>query len=257
MIKLSVIIPYTHGDALRAGAYLQLTRCIQAQTMQDFEVIVVEQDMGNCAIPNFFSINNQRHIVVKDPKNRAFNKSWLVNIGIKNAQSENILMVDADSLFGKDYFQYGFDVMQNGSFGFWHGYNWIILLPGNDNPVTRVVRHKNIQSSGGTWWTTKEYFWDWLGGMNENYFGYGREDSDLWIRADDVNEHSGIPELNYPLTHQYHHWVVNDVKDAPEYRKNCQIWKNTKRDPQKIIDKLKQADLGNKEHPTLIDVEIY
>ena len=191
MTKLSVIIPYTHGDELREQAYFRLRQCIQAQTMQDFEVIIVEQDMGN--IPPYFFTNNQRIIVVKDPQSRPFNKSWLVNIGVKNASSNNILVVDADG---------------------------------------------------------------WLGGMNENYFGYGREDSDLWIRADYINQYSGIPEIKYPLTHQYHHWVVTDTKDAPDYRKNCEIWKATKRDPQKIIDKLKQADLGNIEHPTLIDMEI-
>ncbi|KKL78066.1 hypothetical protein LCGC14_2028580, partial [marine sediment metagenome] len=168
--------------------------------------------------------------------------------------SDNILMVDADSLFGKEYFEKILNKSQDLSWShpFFHGYNWIVLLPGRDNPVTRVSPHLGIASSGGVWFTTKTFF-NKIGNMNENYFGYGREDSDLWIRASSLLY--GIPELSYPLTHQYHHWEVMDSSKDPNYQKNCRLWHYTTHKTDEVIKKLINADLGNPKEPTLIDME--
>ena len=159
-------------------------------------------------------------------------------------------MLDADVAFGKYYLDQVWKFKKLLWRKFFHGYNWIVLLPGRDNPTTRISKHISICSSGGSWFVDRKFFFETLGGMNENYFGYGREDSDLWQRANFILK-GKIPELNYPIVHQYHNWeVVN--QDNPIYQKNNSLWHYTKSHREEIIEKLKKVELGNAEKPTLI-----
>ena len=213
-IKLSVIIPYTHSeDTNRILALKNLWNSIESQTMQNFELIVVEEtEKWKIKLPYCcnYSKRVNKYCPLSDPMERLFNKSWCINVGIKQAQSNKVLIIDADCIFGKEYFENVLNFSKKYSL-FFNGYNWIVLLPGRDNPVIRISHHEDIKSVGGSWFIDRFFFFDKLGGMNENYFGYGREDSDLWLRVNYVL--NSIPEIDYPLTHQYHHWEVVNQND--------------------------------------------
>ena len=260
MKSLSVIIPYRRNDLTRQILIEQLLFCLKAQTMQEFELIVVEDTMGR-GMSTIKNSRIDRVVATTDPKYRGFNKSWCINVGINKAKCDNIIVLDADILVGKEYlekvleFKAQNDVFTKTGLEFFHGYDWIVLLPGKDNPITRVMHHKDISSTGGSWFTTKSFFWNRIGGMNENYFGYGREDSDLWNRVDYITI-SPILNLPYPLTHQYHDWEVKNGSHDKIYQKNCLIWHYTKDNTKDVIRKLKKTSLGKLEGPTLIDIGI-
>lgn len=256
-MKMTVIIPYTAtNDSLRLEAFNNLIKCIEAQKSKEYELIIVE-DLRGKSQSNFPGFSKKQGsisklITVNDPQRRPFNKSWIINIGVKAAIYHNVFVIDADVLFGNTYFERILDFAQIHPM-FFHGYNWIVLLPGRDNPITRVSPHQYISSTGGTWFANKNFYFNQLGGMNENYFGYGCEDGDMWSRASYLL--NGIPEMNYPLTHQYHHW--HEANGAnPLNPDRAKLLNYTKNHTKEVIEKLKQIKLGNSNFPTLINIGI-
>jgi len=248
-MRMSVVIPYAKGDQLREEAFNRLMESVRVQTLLDYEVTVVEDGRGgNGHFAYKKHVNN--YILLNDPQKRHYNKSWCVNAAIRQSAYDHVLVVDADSLFCKDYFQIVYDYAQDHHM-FFHAYNWIALMPGRDNPVLRMSKHKNIQSTGGTWFTNKHWFFDKLGGMNENYFGYGCEDGDTWFRASYLLNH--IPEVDYPLIHQYHHWHEAGGNN-PLNTNRSEILNYTQKHPQEVINKLIAAQVGKSSGPTVIGI---
>lgn len=261
-MKFSVVIPYMRkeSDPNRLLGLQHMFASLKAQTLPAHEIIVVEEteDLNcykqpNAGFPYAFDIS--QHILLKHNKELGFNKSWCINVGIQKACNNDIIMLDAEMIFGKEYFQIIADYIQQfkrtPGIRFCHGYDWIVLLPGRDNPVTRIRHHSTIEASGGSWWTEKDYFFNILGGMNENYYGYGGEDGDLYCRAKHLSMKSGysdVPMLPYPVGHYYHHW-------EPLSQKAHASW-NTKKNPQAVIKRLCEVNLGNTEQPTLINMDL-
>jgi predicted glycosyltransferase involved in capsule biosynthesis len=272
MINLSVIIPYCYGgDEQRLTALENTFKCIKAQTMTDFEIIVVEE-LVKVEKPSFpYCDNINQFIVLKDPEKRWYNKSWCINVGTKKAISENILVLDADVIFGKEYFKFIIEFAKNHKF--FHGYSWIALMHGKDNPIIRIKPHSDtpfnvnetqkvddkngmygVWATGGSWFFDKTFYWNVLGGMNENYFGYGGEDGDMYQRVKHIFNNK-IPELNYVIVHQYHNWhPENGANPIVDYQKMSTLSHITAKNPQLIINKLKEKELGKIQCPTLIEM---
>jgi predicted glycosyltransferase involved in capsule biosynthesis len=252
--KLSVIIPYCYGgDEQRLIALENTFKSIKAQEMTDFEIIAVEE-LVKTDKPTFpYRDNINQFVTLKDPEKRWYNKSWCINVGIRKASTENILILDADIIFGKDYFQSILDYAQ--THNFFHGYNWIVLLPGRDNPVTRIKRHRDVWATGGSFFTTKDFYWNVTGGMNENYFGYGGEDGGFYQRLLHIFN-KNIPEIDYPIAHQYHHWHPDNGANPFVAKIVTELSSKESKYPAIIIEKLKQVSLGNVATPTLIDMKI-
>jgi len=260
-MKFTVVIPYCYGgDELRITAVKNLLDSIDAQYHRDFEVIVVEQlvKVKERSFP--FVSRVKEVIVIKDPWDRWFNKSWCINVGVKSVTTDNVLIIDADSLFGREYFSLVLDFAKKHEF--FHGYSWIVLLPGRDNPLVRIRPHSDreiytpdkmygIYATGGTWFTSTKFYWETLGGMNESYFGYGGEDGDMWSRVNYVFK-GQIPELDYPIVHQYHHWHPADGANPLDLEKMRAISAVTAENPELIIQRLKEVQLGDRACPTLI-----
>ncbi|KKL18245.1 hypothetical protein LCGC14_2477470, partial [marine sediment metagenome] len=133
------------------------------------------------------------------------------------------------------------------------------LLPGRDNPYLRIHTPRTISCLVACWYCNKDYFWDIFGGYNEDYYGYGREDSDIWHRAKALL--GEIPNLDYCLVHPYHHWHPDNGAnplDRDNKRGNA-ILKKCMEKPEEIRQMLlaKKDELGNIEHPTFIHGENY
>lgn len=253
--ELSLIVPYTYGDELRQKAIFHCINSIKAQIYRGYELIIVEEILGSQSESKFpYPRKVDKHIILKDAC-RGFNKSWCINVGIKQAKYDNAVIIDADVIFGKEYLNELLKFKKNCPL-FFSGYNYIILLPGRDNPVVRIKTHFSIKAMGGIWFTDRNYLFKTLGGMNENYFGYGGEDNDLYERARNILE--TIPAMPYPVAHQYHHWRIDPIKRqtkdlSGEYKKNLKLLRQgTSRYSEEIIDRLKNAKLGNPKCPTEI-----
>jgi FkbM family methyltransferase len=246
-MSLSVIIPYTFGDTLRETNLANLLNSINAQSLPNFELIIVEELVDSTTeekAPYHPKIN--KYITLKD--HRKFNKSWCINVGVRNCKYDNILVLDADMLFGKDYFSKVMDFSKLYP-KFFNGFNYISLMPGRDNPVCRILPFNNQTIIGGSWFTNKNFFFDELGGFNEDYFGYGGEDNDTGERVKYLLKK--IPELPYPIIHQYHDWHIPTGANPLNPNRMAYLLE-ARKNPANVIAKLKSKKLGNSNYPTLI-----
>lgn len=254
-LEVSVIVPYSRQDESRIPALVNLLNCIKAQDLKEintgkknWEFIFIEQDTGE----NYQNVKEytkgiaDKHIVVSYPG--PFNKSWCMNVAARHANSDWLCFVDADMLFGKEYLYYSVIWKDNRPIKYFGGWNWILKLPGRDEPILRTVRSTSL-TAGGVFWCRKDFFWE-VGGMNENYFGYGGEDNDFWCRINASmgdEKSNNIPCCDYPMAHTYHH---NSVPSPERFY----FLDRTSQNPKRVIDKLKAVKLGQEHGPTVIDM---
>lgn len=244
-MKYTIIIPYmcNHEDKekFREKNLLNLLNNLHDQTDKNFEIFVIEFTADNKKYFSYDSLIN-KHMLLTDT--RPFNKSWCINVAMKNTNTEGNFIMDADMLFGNDYTSKLFNYAN--SHDFFCGYTIITTMVGRDDTEARTSHiHKNMQAMGGVWYTTKTFFWNKLAGMNENYFGYGAEDNDAYCRAEALL--GSIPAMLYHLKHQYHHW-------APPSENRMDILDVTKFKPNMITGRLSRKILGNSKRPVLIDI---
>jgi glycosyltransferase involved in cell wall biosynthesis len=242
----SIIIPWKAGNPQRQKNFTNVLSCLGSLLYSEYELIVVEQSEENFTSFNTLSIT---HIKLKG--NFAFNKSWLINVAAKQAKNDDLIIWDADTLVDDDFLiRVDLELLDTRSiFVCW---NKMIAYAGRDNPKERIVHSKEIRTMGGIWYTHRDFLTS-LGGMNENYFGYGGEDSDLYLRACWMLQQPEIDTMDYVIRHQYHDWEYIDHSTTPTYVK---ILNQTRNNPSRIIHQLKKADLGNPEQPTLIKLEV-
>jgi hypothetical protein len=145
--------------------------------------------------------------------------------------------------------------MNNPDFKFFCAYLYLKLLPGKDNPTDRLVSSKYLEAIGGAWFCYKDFFFNTLGGMNENYFGYGAEDNDMWWRVQywytkvfNNGEQYPIPMLPFNMEHQYHDW-------APFTSERYDMLNKTRNHPDIVLKRLVEAQLGKESGPTLIKTD--
>jgi len=109
----------------------------------------------------------------------------------------------------------------------------------------RQAKFEAMMAMGGVWYVNRDVFFEKVGGMNELYFGYGAEDNDAWYRVSHVI--GKVHTMPYHLIHQYHDWAF----PSPT---RMSILETTMKHIPEVIQRLKNADLGNPKHPTLIDI---
>lgn len=254
MPQLSVIVPLYGFDPNREQALQMCLKSLEAQDLhgvvdgvrtenKDFEAIIVEQECDK----GFHDIPAARHLThIKLPAQRAFNKSWCMNVAARATNSDSLFFVDVDMMFGKSYLSKV--AYFKGNKKFFIGWQFITFLPGKDEPIIRTV-DPSILTAGGAFFVDKTFFWE-MGGMNEGFFGYGGEDNDFWVRANlalGARGQMNVPAMPYALVHWYHDWAV----PSPERF----FWLDrTAQQPAKMIQKLRRYNLGQREGPVSIDV---
>jgi glycosyltransferase involved in cell wall biosynthesis len=257
-VELSVIIPLYGFQPQREEALRKLLAAIEAQDLRvcdaqnnpteekNFEVIVVEQAaVKNC----FHMLENKpwlRHITLPDQE-KGFNKSWCMNVAAKASRCPWLVFLDVDMIFDKNFFG-KINYFRQDNPTYFTCWQYIVSLPGKDMPIAKII-DPGIMTAGGAFFIDKPVFWQ-VGGMNENYYGYGGEDNDFWVR---INLHLGdkgknnIKHMPYALGHWYHDWA----EPSPErfYHLNRTI-----QHPDKVTSRLKRLALGNVNGPTPLDV---
>jgi len=241
MMPLSIIIPWKASKEQRVDNFKKLLKCIDAQVYRNFEVIIVEQHT-----PSSLKTDIESTIVLNtDYEN--FNKSWCINVGARQSKYNQLVIMDADSLFETDFFDAITKFCLNSPiFLCW---NSLVTEKGRDNPNVRVIDPKNLRTLGGIWSSDKDFFFNQLGGMNESYFGYGGEDNGAHERACFILGRQNLYAMYYTIRHQYHHWErPNELTQK--------YFAIERSNPQRIIEALKRVGVGNPLHPTPLNMEI-
>lgn len=241
---LSVIIPYTMGDDTRQSALCHLMGCIKRQTFKNYELILAEVVCD--PVLGMACCRGDNHIILRQP--RPFNKSWCVNVAVRQSQFDRILVLDADIQFEEDYFQKIFDFSQdNKNELFFNGFSSVRLQKGRDNLEERIGYPTDIKAAAISWYATKSFFWS-IGGMNEKYYGYGAEDQDIWERARyKMNYYNTVPSMPYEIIHTYHHWHPKE-SNFPLNERRVYLLNETLKDVNAEIERLK-TNLGGQEEP--------
>jgi predicted glycosyltransferase involved in capsule biosynthesis len=250
-IELSIIIPLYGFQPQREEALANTLKAIDAQDFlrkgtneRRYEVVVVEQASPKSHI--FPQRQHFRHITLP-AQEAGFNKSWAMNVGARNSTTSSLVFLDVDMVFDKTYFNKinQFKRLHRDYFTCWQ---YIVTMPGKDNPVARIIT-QDILTSGGAFYVDRDFFWR-AGGMNENYFGYGGEDNDLWVRVNRLlgsKEGHNVPSMPYALAHWYHDWAAPSPDRFYPLNRTNQF-------TNEIMARLQKAKLGNVSHPTPIDI---
>jgi hypothetical protein len=243
----TIIIPYTFNkediEEFREKNFKLLLENLHKQKYQDFVITIAEQvKLNENSFLRYRDLITNNILLKYDG---GFNKNWILNCALRESKTEQNIIIDADMDFDYRYLAKLNEFAK--THDFFCGYTRITSLVGRDNPLERTLTfHANMVAMGGSWYTTKDFFWNKLGGLNELYENYGAEDNDTYYRAKAIL--GEVPAMNYPVIHRYHHWA----KASP---RRMSILETTKKYPEIITERLKKVNLGNSEYPTLINIE--
>lgn len=268
-MKLSIIIPTAGNDDLRNRNFKECLKCISQQTFKDFEVIVVEQTLDGNFYKKSDSIIDYKHIGIKDPQDRGFNLSWCRNVGARKSIGDIIVLMDSDFVFENEYFSTISEFEGNFAAGA-DTYYWC----NTEDPTREWLRTKNFdifRRSGGEYRDPvfkfrsmsrgcgygailvykRSWFWDIMGGYNENFFRYGWEDKattemiKILLGKDDES----MDRIPYEAAHLNHR-----SKDIRNLNVNEDLFKKfTSMDQYTLSNILKESAMGKDHSPTIIN----
>jgi glycosyltransferase involved in cell wall biosynthesis len=267
-MKLSIILPTGGNDHLRNRNFNECLTCIKNQTFVDYEVIVVEQSLDNNFYKQSNSIIPYKHIGIKDPQNRGFNLSWCRNVGAREAQGEIIVLMDSDFVFENNYFQVISEFKGEFAAGA-ETYYWCNM----EDPTTEWLRTKDFNTFrkqgaghrdpvfkfrsmsrgcgyGAILVYNKEWFWNTMGGYNENFFRYGWEDKATteMIKSLLSRDDESMYRIPYEAAHLNHR-----SKDVRNMNINESLFNSfTSMDQFELSNRIKEANVGKRSCPTTI-----
>ena len=261
-LEFSIIIPWKSGNPLRELALANLLNNLAVQeTPESREPVIFELIIVQHVVPGeqYRQIQDLVPMKLRDrsPQNHyitlsypsAFNKSWCMNVGARQARYPHLIFMDADSLLGADFIRtikYHIRSTPPPKNSIMFCWNYLIKLPGRDEPISRHVRPDTTMAMGGIWYAKKDFFFDRFGGMNENYAGYGGEDNDAYERAKCLMDIPAPVAIPYPLAHQYH--------DNEPPSGTVSLWEKARRNPGTVCERLRQAGVGKRTTPTIINM---
>lgn len=259
---LSVVVPVMGNCLYRKRALVAVFDAIQRQSFSDYEVIVVEQYVEEMFWDDVVGGGTAaKYIPVKD-SSTSFCLSWCRNVGARAASGSVIVLLDADVVFGDDYF-YCIANAFNPSIGHMVGWRRCIYLneQGSREYLSEFVFRTDqapqlVQfdvnvglhgggGCGGVIVFDRRFYFDFFGGYNENYLKWGREDKDAMYRAMALTGRFNF--LGYDVLHLYH----------PVRRKlrSAEVWyRYAKSNPLEVSSLLVAATLGKTNRRTIVDL---
>lgn len=264
-MRLSIIIPTAGNDQQRNRNFDQCISCINEQSFRDFEVIVVEQSLDGKFYKNNLPFKS---IQIRDPHDRGFNLSWCRNVGAREAEGDIIVLMDSDFVFEKDYFKTISEYTGNFAAGaetyYWCNtedptIQWIrqrdfnIFRSKGAGPRDEVFKFRSMTRGcgyGAILVYNKDWFWNSFGGYNENFFRYGWEDKAATetIKIILGRDDESMDRIPYEAAHLNHR-----NKDVRNMNVNERLFQTfTKMDQAELVKSIKEAGVGNKNHPTTI-----
>ncbi len=205
--ELSVVIP--HRGAERVGHLLATLKTIAGQRNVRLECIVVEQDNQSeiaSLLPPWV-----RHVLC--PLHQAggrFNRSHAFNAGLRHCRAPAALLHDNDMLIPADYCRsilhtiaLGYQAVNLKRFVFYLDESTSLAIMSRPDcsldtaPPLEIVQ--NLEAGGSVAITTEAY--RSIGGMDEEFQGWGGEDNEFWDRATLLSRWTwGL----FPIVHLWH-----------------------------------------------------
>lgn len=208
---LSVIIPIGGKD--RTHHLQKVLQSIHAQNYEPYEVLISEYGTGPKYYAQHYSEPTRYLYTEGGPK---FNKAIAMNKAFMAARYQICVLVDADIVLPRKYLRHiavhmeGFDacfLLKRVL------HTWVIQkLKHNQMPPVSSIRSDNF--NGASLAVTKDAY-ERIGGMCEEFEGYGYEDLEFWDRLRrlcTLNKDRRFDVLHLDHKHPAHYdkeWVVN------------------------------------------------
>jgi glycosyltransferase involved in cell wall biosynthesis len=269
-MKLSIVIPTGGSDHLRNRNFNECLLAIKKQRFNDYEVIVVEQSLDGNFYKSSNTILNYKHVGIKDPQNRGFNLSWCRNVGAREAQGEIIVLMDSDFVFESDYFtvisEFKGEFAAGAETYYWCNTEdptseWLrtrdfnIFRRRGAGPKDPVFQFRSMSRGcgyGAILVYNRKWFWESMGGYNENFFRYGWEDKATteMIKALLGKDDESMLRIPYEVAHLSH--MSKDVRNMNS--NEALFHKFTRMNQTDLSKMIKESAVGKKSGPTLINI---
>ncbi|MDX1477595.1 MAG: glycosyltransferase family 2 protein [Saprospiraceae bacterium] len=208
MPRLSIVVTFRNRNLERVQRFLA---SIDHQSYRDFELIFV--DYGSDApFAEAVEAETGRYgwctHVYNDTRGMLWNKSHAINTGMRLAQGEYVLSTDIDLIYTRDVLN---NAMQHADPGR-QLFSLAFMLPETFSDYTSLeasrpqhFEESPYQSIGMFHLLSNEVFRDKLGGLDEFYCIWGREDTDGYVRGRNAGlESYWMDNRAHPLYHQWH-----------------------------------------------------
>lgn len=260
MPKISCIIPFGDmangkavGDRLRTLIFSLRTfysRC------SDMETVVVCQNT-QLAFLDDMPLSNVRTIQVRYP---IFNKSWLLNVGVKATAAPFVVLAEADMWAQTPMLPEAVKWLERGRLQWGFAWNRLFYTNHEDKELLlntgvaplerpkRIVKPTKGYSEGG-FLVARRRFFEQIGACNEWLEELGGIDNEFVHRARwSTGTYRGFPQLVYHLWHD----KVRQRR-APSRLKNVDILRYVQRKTLGCIRVLRAEPWGNPERPYCAD----
>jgi hypothetical protein len=203
--SVSYIIPYRGIE--RIGCIKTVIQNIKAQWYPEIDIVGVEQDDSRKINFNELSTITNVHAPPHRPGD-PFTKAIAFNLGVKNAKYDKLFLHDADMLIPGNYTTRVAAMLDTHS-GVHIGKNVLYLCQESTTGILttqKVMPGFNIDRTvgyyeGGTLACTRTVFVH-VGGFNEDFIGYGNEDTEFFSRLSKVASFHNIRTED--LIHLWH-----------------------------------------------------
>ena len=208
MPRLSIVVTYRNRNVERVKRFFA---SIDAQSYRDFELIFV--DYGSDA--NFASAVGEiadkytwcRHLY-NDTRGMLWNKSHAINSGVRQSTGEYFLSTDIDLIYTRDVLKHAMEHAHPSKQLFSLAY----MLPETFTQFETLETERPVdfvespyQSIGMFHLLSNQVFQEKLGGLDEFYCIWGREDTDGYVRGRNAGlESYWMDNRKFPLYHQWH-----------------------------------------------------
>lgn len=204
---LSCIIPCRNMGSHayeRSNAISTIINNIRGQKFPAIQILVVEDDSRSMIERE--SVSRCGHILTHH-SSVLFNKSMAFNVGVYNAVSDYLVLHDADTMATGDYFQEMYDVLQDNDSA--HLCRRVIYadkessdLINSTSKLSDVRCNRSVgYFEGGSLGCRSSVYWN-VGGFNEDFKGYGNEDTDFYYRLSRGS--AFLERRSFDLLHLWH-----------------------------------------------------
>ncbi len=182
--ELAFVVPFRNVD--RADAIITVMNNIRAQRFPVVQIVATEHDSASKVDLSLFEPID--HYLLSCVPNQLFNKSKIFNLGVSKVTAPIVVLHDADMLVQGHYAQRVANTLKNCESCHLGGAVMYANKASSDLINTSGIVDNNIVCDrvvgyfeGGSLACKTPIFWR-VGGLNEDYNGYGCEDCDFYAR---------------------------------------------------------------------------
>lgn len=262
MKSLTIAITIWGVEPDKMCSLIEVMRILHQQMRDGFEILFVEQ--SSCEYPlwnGFCDMIGARHVYIGDHyKYPMYRRSWMRNVAVRQAESDLVLFIDDDAIFGDNYIE---SLVDNFESDYLLGWDEILSLTPKATKKYYTERkyridwqkgdicYKHRVQDNSAWGSVvlfdRNFYINVLGGENEEYQGWGFRDRDvhnrcMWLTGEDKF---------YTYTHL--HLSHRRNREALFFNlQNERMLKAALEHPREITDMLLAANSGNIDEPVEI-----